>query len=62
MSIVNQHLDDTLNYMHPMNFSSNFFTNDTFAIKKMLQQQNVGDFIHVMLKGIDDHETHNHWT
>ena len=45
-----------------MAFATNNSTDNTFTIKKMLQQEDVLDFIQAMMKEIDDHESHNHWS
>ena len=59
---VNQHFDGTINVLHSMAFATNNSTDNTFTIKKMLQQEDVLDFIQAMMKEIDDHESRNHWS
>ena len=62
ISIVRQHFDGTLNYLYPMAFATENSDNDTYTVKQMLQQDDVGDFIVAMQKEIHDHESRNHWT
>ena len=62
ISIVNQHFDGTINYLHPMVFATKNATNDTFAVKQALQQDDVRYFVQSILKEIGDHGFRDHWT
>ena len=37
LSVVRQHFDGTLNYLHPMALATKNSDDDTFIVKKMLQ-------------------------
>ena len=62
MSVVSQHFDGTINFLHPMALATKNSTNDTFTVKEILKHVDVLDFMQAMMKEVDDHESRNHWS
>ena len=58
---VNAHFDGTINKFHHACLSVDAGDNDTYTLKQMLQQDDKNDFIHAMVKEIDDHCERKHW-
>ena len=54
--LINQNFYCTLNYFHPMPYSTDLSDNDTYTFKEMLQQDDRVEFIKAMMKEIQDHE------
>jgi len=62
MSVVSQHFDGTINYLHPMALATKNSSNDTFTVKEMLKQGDHLEFIQAMIEEVDAHESRNHWS
>ena len=62
LSVVNQHFDGTLNYLHPLTFTTKNSSNDTYTLKDMLKQDDVHNFMETMTVEIDAHQSRDHWT
>ena len=62
LSVVNQNVDEKLNYMHPLAFTTKNSSNDTFTLKEMLKQEDVSSFVEAMTKEVQTHESRDHWT
>lgn len=45
LSVVQQYFDENHNYLHAPAFTSKNTDNDTFTVKKMLHQDDMGGFI-----------------
>ena len=58
---ANQNFDSTLNALHPMALLSERENNESYTFGQMLKQTDAADFIHVMIKEADDHESRDHW-
>ena len=59
---VNTHFDNTINEIHHAVLASAKGDNDTYTLKQMFQQEDVGSFVEAMTQEIEDHENRNHWT
>ena len=57
---VNSHFDCTLNVLSTFAFASSK-NNDTYTFKEMMQQDDRGQFMNVMVKEVDDHVERNYW-
>ena len=55
ISVVNQYFDGTLNCMHSLTFATKNSSNDTFILKEMLKQEDVGSFVEAMTKEVQAH-------
>ena len=62
MTLINQHFDGTLNYIHPLALATKNADNDTFTLKEMMKQDDKTDFIKAMMTELMEHESRNHWT
>ena len=60
MSTVNHRFDGTVNFLHPMALATKISINNTFTVKQMLQQEDVLNFIQIMMKEVDDYKYYNH--
>ena len=56
---VNSHFDCTLNVLSTFAFASSKNT-DTYTFKEMMQQDDRGQFMNVMVKEVDDHVERKH--
>ena len=54
--MVNQHVDGTLNYLHPLAFATKNSSNDTYTFKDMLKQDDVHNFMEAMTVEINAHQ------
>ena len=57
----NQNFDIILNALHPMALLAEKENNESYTFGQMLKQTGAADFIHVMIKEADDHESRYHW-
>ena len=58
---LNSHFDCTLNVFSTFAFASAKH-NDTYTFKEMMQQEDKGNFMQVMVKEVDDHVERKHWS
>ena len=47
--LINQHFDETFNYLNPMALTTDTSNNETYTFKEMLQQDDQKEFIKAML-------------
>ena len=58
---LNTHFDGTLNDVSAFSLATINDTNDAYTFSEMLRQDDVPEFVHAMIKEINDHKDRDHW-
>ena len=58
---ANNKFDNTLNALHQMALLAEKDNTKSYIFGQMLKQKCAADFIHTIIKEVNDNEKHNHW-
>jgi hypothetical protein len=59
---LNEHYDTTINEMHLFSFLTDVSSNEVFTFQQAMKETDRLDFVTVMEKEIEDHESCGHWS
>jgi hypothetical protein len=58
---VHELYDGTMNEVHHLMYHTDISSNECFTFKQAMKQEDKMSFVEAMEKGINDHESRNHW-